>query len=157
MFDLNYFLERIIDLRYSKIDWEKSDKKKGQFYGPKVYYRTKGKKLSDCPYRFLFGPYDKEGTETNLYLLPPMSCEFVEPDDKDFIPDGIPPNAENHYQVGDVVLMKQPMKIFLQNRKERMDLEERDMKATSEKFKADAKQDGVHVDDEQLAKIMGIT
>ena len=86
-----------------------------------------------------------------------MSCEFVEPDDKDFIPDGIPPNAENHYQVGDVVLMKQPMKIFLQNRKERMDLEERDMKATSEKFKADAKQDGVHVDDEQLAKMMGIT
>ena len=155
MLDLNTVLSRIIDLRYSKIDETKSDPKKGRFFGQKVYYSTKGKKLADCPWWFAFCHQDREGQEPNKWIVL-MGYDFVEPGDK-FIPDGVPLNAEGHYQVGDVVLMKQPMRLHLEQKLERYKMEENQAQAIKDKFKAEAKRDGVQVNEEEIAKMLGMT
>lgn len=157
MVNINEILKRIIDVKKSVIDAEKSNPARGQFKFKKcVYYTTKGKHLRECPYYFAFCRMDKEGLEPSMWTYD--GWEFVTKDD-DFIPDGVAPNAEGHYQVADVVLMRKPMGLWLKARLDRCKQEDQALKARDRQFREQAKKEGMGlegVDEEDIARNLGI-
>jgi len=109
---------QIVDLNRSELDEEKSDIDKNKYvFKKKVYVKRPDdylKKETRHPYFFHWGRQTDSGREVDNWKIK-WGYDFVTKEDK-YWPEGVPRNTEGHYQWGDAVLMKIPIRNFLKKR-----------------------------------------
>lgn len=152
---------KIVDLRRSVVNEEKSDRKKMRLvFDKKTYVVTADYKDAHVrpPYKFEWGAKDKDGYGVLTYQH--MGYEFVTPED-DFWPEGAILDAENHYVFKDAILMKCPLDVWLKRRARDIDKSNRGPKAVKESFLAglhddqDTRDFAARLSDEEIQRLIG--
>ena len=138
MNDIRFLNSHIIDLRKTPWDAEKSNPEKGEyvFTGPKQYYKPLGKE-EEYKVGFILRyapPYREITMSEAMYGITPVRAV-----DKMYMPEGVRPNAEGYFQVGDVILAKEPKISYLARRKQSVEMSTGGQKAAMDKFKVEAK------------------
>jgi hypothetical protein len=161
---------RIVDLKHSIWDKEKSEPKKGKYIFKKkvkINYFDKGKRPE---WWFYLCRYDSRNNYRELsemrYTLDATPVTLGE---DEYWPEGLVPNAEGHYVFGDLILVKYPLITYLKNRQraQELSMRARGTKTTHPKlqqFKADVRKqsladgkgfDASEVPDEWINSVMG--
>lgn len=113
---------KIVDLNRSELDKEKSDINKNKYvFKKKVYVKHPDDYLkaeTRHPYFFHWGRQTADGREIESWRIK-WNYDFLTKEDP-YWPEGVPRNAEEHYQWGDAVLMKIPIRDFIAKRKREM-------------------------------------
>lgn len=133
MNDIRWLNSHIIDLTKTPWDKEKSNPVKGEFVftGTKVYYKQRG---YDSPWKVGFfiryaPPYSElTMAEAMMGISPVKAVDCLA------IPEGVRPNAEGYYQVGDVILAKEAKIDFLKRRKASVEKGESGAKSVKDAF-----------------------
>lgn len=114
---------KIIDVKRSTFDKEKSDPAKGKYvWMKKVFIDYKSPEIRPN-FRFSWNRNHEWSIADWQNKWP--GCTFVMPTDN-YVPAGISPNADNRYIFKDVVLMKIPVEEYIsQRKKEIMESEKR--------------------------------
>ncbi|MFH2074362.1 MAG: hypothetical protein ABIJ57_03305 [Pseudomonadota bacterium] len=145
---------KIIDKRLSKFDAEGSNPKKGEYaWTEKVPWKARRDGSLD-EYFVSWGALKRDGTPgpmTQDWQLD--GWEFVRPSDN-YFPDGLPPNTDGLYVFKDAVLMKIPMKKYLEIRKNNMKRADRGYREMIQQFESQAKAEGVGLDKDMLDKMV---
>jgi hypothetical protein len=141
MNDIRWINSHIVDLRKTPWDKEASKPEKGEyvFTGPKVYYKQRGKEEDFKVGFFLrYAPPYRELTmmEAMMGITPVRYADNL------YFPEGVRPNAEGYYQVGDVILAKENKVDYLKRRAHSVKMGEAGTSVAKEKFKSDVKAAG---------------
>lgn len=148
---------KIIDLKASTIDKEKSDPKKGKYvFKKKVYLSYK----EDAPrpereWWFSWNRHTPEGGEIRDWQIK-WGFEFVTTNDS-YWPEGVPPNAEGHYIFSkDAVLMRCPLINWVKKMKRDQDKADRALTAKQKEFDDEMAKAGALLDKDTLHRVLGI-
>lgn len=124
--------KRIVDLRYSEVDDEKSGEKIGTygrkggkyFFVKKVYvdYLT-GERRPEFRFDFIHAVPENQYAEVQDYKYGEPPYTFVDTDDP-FWPEGIPPDQEGHYRFKDTLMMKTSLAKWVEKEKENVKMSE---------------------------------
>lgn len=139
---------KIVDMKHSKWDKQKSDPAKGKYiFTDKKYvdYNDTSRKLD---YFWQWG--DKSGQQRMQWEYG-FHYSVVKPEDKLFWPEGVSLDKDGEYSFGDAVLMKIKIDDYKAKRLPEIEASERATKATLEGFahrvRADAERAGIpHAD-----------
>lgn len=145
---------KVVDMKKSVIDEQRSDVEKQKFtFKKKVYSKYP---FASEKYKFKWGRHTERGEaiEEWIYLF---NASFVTAKDG-FWPE--PPahlNSEGHFQFGDAVLMKIPIRDYIAKMKASMGKSSKKSQALKRQFQRDiGKLDkGAVMSDDQLAKELG--
>jgi len=143
---------KIVDLKNSDVDWKKSDPEKGEykFSGRPVYldYKTDGVPLPDHKVQWVNkDPFNIDKWKYEYY------AEVVKASDRDYWPEGIPPNAEGWYQYMDAILMKVPAHEYVARKKRSLERSRLAAQNAQKDFRRKAAQDGVEAWDIDTSKL----
>ena len=113
---------KIVDLRRSELDKRNSDidkniykfKKKVYVQHPEDYLKTETRH----PYFFHWGRMTADGRAIETWRNR-WNYDFLTKEDS-YWPEGVRRNEEGHYQWGDAVLMKIPIRDFIKKRKQEL-------------------------------------
>jgi len=147
---------KIIDLRASVLDREKSDPECGRYvFKEKRYVDYKGKSTRPN-YKFLWCRWEpknnyREFNEWNVRWGDTLLTNAVDP----YIPEGIPKDAEGHFRYGDVILVKRPLINELKRLEENEKISKRGAGAKMQGFQNEMKLQGVDISDDQFAELTG--
>jgi hypothetical protein len=149
--------DKIIDLERSIIDENHSDPKKRIYkFHKKVYYDLKRAKLDGietCPWKF--GWCNKNPQIVGQWRFG-QGWDFVTTDDQ-FVPEGYPGgvilNVEGHYEFGDLVLMKMPLRDWIAQKLEKERAEQSALTRVKHGFQADAEKDGLALSKSDLERL----
>ncbi len=122
---------RVVDLTKSKVDEEKTDLKKYDYYfedGGKVYYKLY-KDLTKSPWHFGWCNKDPEFIKKWRYQL---GFDFVFPGKDPYFPECAHLNEENLWEFGDTVMMKQPIEVYIERQIERKAQNERRLRSAKQ-------------------------
>lgn len=112
----------IVDLNRSELDKRHSDIDKNKYvFKKKVYVKHPEdyfKKETRHPYFFHWGRATADGRAIQSWIIK-WNYSFLTKEDN-YWPEGVPRNAEGHYQYGDAVLMKIPIRDFLKKREKEL-------------------------------------
>jgi len=148
---------KLVDMRHSVIDKDKSTPEKGLYaFKKKVYvdYKTKAQRP---PYFFTWVRYNPRDDFKDVrdYQVK-WGYEYVTKDDP-YWPEGLGPDAEGHYRYGDVVLMRCPLINELRKREQEIAISQRASVSKQKGFEAQmgAEGGGLHaVDKDDIEKMM---
>ena len=137
---------RIVDLTKSKVDEEKTNLKKFDYYfeeGGKVYYRLY-KDLTKSPWHFGWCNKDPEFIKKWRYQL---GFDFVFPGKDPYFPECAHLNEENLWEFGDTVMMKLPIETYIERQIERKVQNERRLKSAKRTMRKVAVETGCTLDE----------
>lgn len=147
---------RIIDLKHSKWNETTSSPKKGVYdFSEKSYvnYADKGRR----PDFFLtwerWEPSNgyREFNQSRVKY----QASHVLVSEKQFWPEGVPPDGEGKYVFGDAVLIKYPLIVELKRRAEAREISMRGAKARLDRFKGEMKRGGSDISDAMIDEMLG--
>jgi hypothetical protein len=155
--------DRMVDLKRSGIDWDRSDPVAGQYHfnKPKVYLRWSDYKDSstrlDYVYRWV--AYDDKDDFRNINKWKwDMDADFVYGSDKsnEVWPELIgKPGVDNLYHYMDMVLMKIPLLKYIEKREEDASRYDKAREGLDKKFRSEAAAEGAEVTEVELKDIRG--
>ena len=145
---------KVVDLKRSKVNWDKSDPKKGKYVfepnGKKyIDYNSDASALPDHKVQPCRNhPYDIDSWKyTHDY-------DFVTWEDKLYWPEGLVPNEEGHYVFKDLIWMQCPAMLYAERKRREIEKAAGARKAAIRQFESDAKKDGVGIDSQTLADLL---
>lgn len=145
---------KIIDLKHSKWDEEKSNPKKGKYaFIDKKYidYKDKGRRP---PYFFTWCHYDERNNYLDLRSWKvKWGYEEVTSRD-DYIPEGLGPNVEGHYVYGDLILVRRNLLDELLRLDNEQKMAKLAGKMKEREMRDGFKRAGVAVDDVDIEKML---
>jgi len=124
---------KIVDLKHSQIDKEKSKPENGVFYFKEKRFLDYKDSAMRPSFKYKFhrnAPYEISGAQAEGW-------EFVTLKDPVF-PEGAILNAEKHWQFMDAVLMKQDLATYLDNREEALVRSQNAVKIAQGRFASQA-------------------
>ena len=141
----------LVDRKRSTLDEERSKvEEKGLFFfKKKTLYKLKQNK-SLAPYWFHWIRNDPFRINS---LMIRRGYDYVTCKDN-IVPEGMIKNESGYYQYGDLVLMKCDLRQYLERRIETRKMSDRQLIATAQKFKTDAKASGADIEDELLDELI---
>ena len=146
---------KIVDLRFSKWDKEKSNPQDGDYvFEEKKYIDMYGNKEARPPWYFTWCRYDPRNDYREFREWKVSGYSAVQVDDEEYWPEPLAPNENGHYVFGDVICVKRPL---IDELKYRMEKQSRNTSARSkiEAFQEQMSRDGVGVPDSVLRELLG--
>ena len=146
---------KIVDLRHSVIDKDRSDPKKGKYVFVKKAYITYTK--DDAirpPWKFGWNIQQEYAYQDWKNKWP--GTEFVTGKDE-YWPEGAILGSDGLWHFKDAVLMKIPLLTYIQQRRKEIEKSEKTPSRILDAFKQETKSYGMDVSDEQLAQSLGLT
>ena len=142
----------IIDLKRSEWNRKNSDPKKGDYDFQKiVYYKNSDfKKGYIHPYKLKWCKYSEQDYPRPFATLHEWKVKYkstltlVTVGD-DYVPEGIPPDGEGKYVDGDLVLVKIPIEVHMEERKRAVELSERQASGMRKQFQDEMKKVGADI------------
>jgi hypothetical protein len=145
---------RFIDLRNSDWDEKQSDPAKGAYqFGKKVYLKYR----DNSNFHYAWCRYDGRS-------IPPYADLWdwktqwgytpVEAGKDEVWPEGMPPNENGQYVLGDLILVKTPMKNYLEKRARELGASENASKAIIKQFYNESRAMGMDVDEATVGQIL---
>lgn len=138
---------RLIDINHSTIDKKKSDPATGTYeFIEKKYVSYQDPEVRP-EWRFEWCRYlasNNYSEYTDMQRKWKASKVKVE---DGFWPEGLGPDSSGAYTTGDVVLVKYPLRIYIERRKHEIKMSEGATRAIINRHKSEAKADGVDLDD----------
>ena len=148
--DLNFYSKHIIDLEHSVLDKEKSNIEKNIYeFKKKIYYR----KDKSPAHALKWGTTAEGGRLAELWKTK-WNFDFVTKGGR-YLPEGVKPNAEGHYVLGDAVLMQCPIDDYAKKQRESMDESRDAVKHSKARFTAETRKHKAEVKDEMVGDILG--
>ena len=155
--------DRLVDLKRSGVDWDRSDPVAGQYHfnAPKVYLRWKDYKDASTRLNFVYRwvAYDNTDDFRNINKWKwDFGAEFVVASDKsnEVWPELIgKPGTDGFYHYMDMVLMKIPLLKWLEKREADITRFDKAREGLDRKFRAEAKAEGAEVTEVELKDIRG--
>lgn len=143
---------KIIDVKKSVVDSDKTKEREMFVFKKKAYYKFRDN-AGLSPWWFYWVPKDDD-SQIN-WLQNTQNYEFVGKDDL-YVPDGIKLNAENHYQYGDLVLMKCPLQEYIMRRMKAREKADARVKSRKNQFNEDVMKDGGQsLSEDELQNLLG--
>jgi len=144
---------RFVDLKRSKVDWEKSQPQSGKyvFRGDPAYvdYVSDEAPLPDHKVQWVnHNPYNVDRWRYKY------GYEIVKWQDKLYWPEGFEPNAEGRYQYRDTILMMCPADVYVERKRKEIERSERATRSRQAEFRAAAAHDGIEVYDQDEVREM---
>lgn len=142
----------IIDLKRSQWDRKKSDPKKGRYDFQKiVYYKTRDfqegyihpYKLKWCKYSEK--DYPRPFAKYQEWMVKYKNAMSMVKVGDDYVPEGVFPDAEGKYVDGDLVLVKIPIELHMEDRRRAVELSERQASGMRKQFQHEMKQEGADI------------
>ena len=144
----------IIDLRKSVIDEKKSKPDQDEYvFKKKVVIDPRGI-VRNPDYKIKWGSLIRGGQDLSQMRFA-FGYDFVTPEDKIW-PEGVKRNSDGHYQFGDAVLMKCPLRTYIEKIKEDRQAVENQLASGRARFKDATKEAGAQVSDDEIADILGL-
>ena len=144
----------IIDLRKSVIDEKKSKPDQDEYvFKKKVTIDPRGI-VRNPDYKIKWGSLIRDGQDLSQMRFA-FGYDFVTPEDKIW-PEGVKRNSDGHYQFGDAVLMKCPLRTYIEKIKEDRQAVENQLASGRARFKDATKEAGAQVSDDEIADILGL-
>jgi len=148
-----------IDLEKSGVDRKRSDPMAGKyvFNREKVYY-----KKSDRPSVILKWCTIPQENSANPKIALPQAWkytwgfEFVKTTDFDYAVEGVTPNGDGYFQVGDAVLMKIPTDQYIAKVLEERQTHANQLKQQNRNWKTKTKKSGAVLKDDVVEDILGM-
>jgi len=141
---------KIVDLKKSKIDVAKSNPDKNEYVfkeDGKVYIDPR--KITRNPdYKLKWGSTIREGRDLEWMRLA-LGYSFVTPEDK-LWPEGAERDANGHYVFGDAVLMKIPLRKYIDQIKEDRDMTDKQLSSLEAEFADKLGEDGARMSKDEL-------
>jgi len=141
---------KIIDVKRSEFDKEKSDPAKGKFVWKKKVFISYKSPETRPHFKFSWNRNHEWAIADWQNKWP--GCSFVEPQDN-YVPIGLTPNADNHYTFKDVVLMKIPIEEYVNQRKAEIMESEKRPGIIKGMLRDEYRNLGVSVSDSELDKM----
>lgn len=142
---------KIIDVKRSVYDKEKSDPAKGKFVWQKKVFIDYKSPENRPKFKFSWNRNHEWAVGDWQNKWP--GCTFVEPQDN-YVPAGLSPNADNHYIFKDAVLMKIPIQEYIEQRKKEIMESEKRPAVIKGMLRQEYKDAGVSVSDAELEKMV---
>ena len=138
---------RFVDLQRSKVDWTKSDTKKGKyvFKESPVYVDYKSDDSPVPDHKVQWVEHSPMNVSKWQYKF---GYSVVLPEEKRYWPEGVEINAEGRYQVSDMILMMCPAQVYVDRKRKEAEIGMRAGDDLQKKFRQDAARDGIEVYDE---------
>jgi len=153
---------RMVDLRRSEVDWDRSSRKDGRYvFTKKVYLRFDDYKDSATRPEFVYRwvAYDKSDDFRNMnQWAMEYNAEVVQATDPtaEVWPETVVPTAEGHYRYMDLILMRIPLLRWLEKLEADRGRYDKARLALDKKFRAEAASEGAEVTDVDLSKIRSL-
>jgi len=152
---------KLIDLKRSEIDKEKSDPKIGKYVFKKKAY-TKYP-FADDTYKYKWNTVDRRPNQISPEEEWKINYKFdyVVVGQDNVWPEGVKPNGEGHYQFGDAILMKCRIEDYIEKRKHEIAKSEKAYKAKRDEYQASLRKIGrqvkgkVDIDEQMRQDILG--
>jgi len=141
---------KIIDVKRSDFDKEKSDPAKGKYTWKKKVFISYKSPETRPPFKFQWNRNHEWAIADWQNKWP--GCSFVEPQDN-YVPAGLTPNADNHYIFKDVVLMKIPIMEYIEQRKREIMESEKRPAIIKGMLRDEYRNAGVSVSDTELDRM----
>lgn len=145
---------RIIDLKKSAFDAKLSKPDEGEYvFLDKKYIQgnhSENSFFSWCRYEPRNGYRELNEWRIKFGYLP------VRVADKDFVPDGVPKNAEGHFVYGDLILVKCPLIEELKRRAEAEDMSKGAAKAKIRGFGEQMKREDASIPQGMIDEMLGL-
>ena len=141
---------KIIDVKRSTFDKEKSDPAKGKYVWVKKVFIDYKSPETRPQFKFSWNRNHEWAVADWQNKWP--GCTFVEPHDN-FVPAGLSPNADNHYIFKDAVLMKIPIMEYIEQRKKEIMESEKRPGIIRGMLRDEYRNAGVSVSDAELEKM----
>ena len=161
--NLSDIKRRMVDLKRSGVDWERSSPQEGRFFftKDKVYLNWRDYKDSSTRPNFVYRwvAYDDKDDFRNMNKWKwEFDAEVVAATDhtNEVWPELIgKPNAEGHYRYMDMVLMRIPLLKWLEKREADTKRYDNARKSLDAKFRAEAAAEGAEVTEVDIKNIRG--
>ena len=136
---------KIVDLKQSKVDWDKSNPEKGEYvFKDKVIIDYRSDKAALPDHKVQWGRNAPNDLSHWIYTL---NYTPVNVSEKHYWPEGFTPDAEGHYVNGDGILMQCPALLYAERRKKELEKSRTAPRKTIQKFKDETKRAGISVED----------
>ncbi len=146
---------KIVDLRFSKWDKEKSNPKDGKYdFDKKAYVDMYGTKETRPPWFFTWCRYDPRNNYMEFRDWKISGYSAVQFDEDKYWPEPLSPNENGHYVFGDVIAVKRPL---IDELKYRIEKQRRSTSAKSKiaAFQEKMASDGAGIPDSMLRDLLG--
>ena len=145
---------KVVDLRVSKWDKDKSKPDKGEyFFTDKRYINYRGDRSAIPPFKFVWARYNAKDNYRDIRdYQTKYKASFVTPEEKEYWPEGVVPE-NGKYIEGDVVLMKIPIWEYAKKRKQEIGDSESRPAAIKAKWHAELRGLGLDVTEEEMEKM----
>lgn len=146
---------KIVDLRFSEWDEEKSDPKDGNYdFSKKVYINMHGGKEVRPPWFFTWIRYEKANNYDEFRTCKYDGYSAVQFGEDEYYPEPLSPNNNGHYVFKDVILVKRPL---IDELKYRLEKQSRNTSARSkvEAFQEEMKRKGAGIPDSMIEELIG--
>lgn len=146
---------KIVDLRFSKWNEEKSDPKDGNYdFTEKVYVNLLGSKKVRSPWFFTWCRYDPRNNYQEFRDWRYDGYSAVNVDKDEFWPEPLAPNNDGNYVFKDVICVKRSL---VDELKYRLEKQSRNTSARSkiEAFQEELRRKGAGVSDSMLKELLG--
>lgn len=147
---------KVVDLKHSAWDAKESCPKKGHYVFSDKKYVNYTDRARRPDYFLTWERWDpRNGYREYNDSRVKYGASHVLSTEKEFWPEGVPPDGENKYVFGDAVLIKYPLIVELKRRAFARDMANRGAKAKMDQFKSQMKQDGADIPDSLIDEMVG--
>jgi len=161
--NLNDIKKRMVDLKRSGVDWDKSDPVAGkyEFANKKVYYHWKDYKDASTRLRYIYRwvAYDANDDFRNINKWKwDFDAELVVATDKsnELWPEIVgKPSSDGYYHYMDMVLMRIPLVKWLEKKEADSKRYDKAREGLDKKFRAEAAAEGAEVSEVELKDLRG--
>jgi len=146
---------KIVDLRFSEWNKDKSDPKDGDYdFTKKVYVNMHGGKEVRPHWFFTTCRYDERNNFREFREWKVSGYSAVQFDEDEFWPEPLSPNVDGHYVFGDVIFVKRPL---IDELKYRIEKQSRNTSARSkvEAFQEEMNRKGAGIPDSMVEELIG--